>query len=105
MLVGLYTWLWHLWDKHQWFAARRKAYVTGHEIEITFEEEQISLRGPRTRTEADWTLFQRAIPAEYGIFLYPDEGIHIYLPYDSLEPPEAKHWIVQRITNTSDLTD
>lgn len=95
--LGLFNIIWHYWDKHKWFSDRRKANVTGSEVEIRFEDDRIFMNGPFSKSESEWKAFQKVLPTEKGMFLCPQHGIHVYIPDSALEPPEAKEEIINKI--------
>jgi len=95
--LGVFNLIWHYWDKHKWFSGRRKANVTGSDVEIRFEEDRVFMNGPFSQSESDWRAFQRVVPTDKGMFLYPQEGVHIYIPDSALQPPEAKAEIISKI--------
>ena len=55
------------------------------------------MNSPFSQSESDWKAFQKVVPTNQGMFLYPQEGIHIYIPDSALQPPEAKTEIVKKI--------
>ena len=97
LLLGVFNLIWHFWDKHKWFSGRRKANVTGSEVEIRFEDNRIYITGPFSQGESDWKAFQKVIPTDQGMFVYPQQGIHLYIPDSALQPPEAKAEIVKKL--------
>ena len=97
VLIGIFNVVWHFWDKHKWFRNRRSANVTGQDIEIRFEDDRISMTSPSSKSESEWTVFQKIVTTESGMFLYPQQGIYIYVPDSALQPADAKTEIITKI--------
>jgi hypothetical protein len=95
---GVFNVIWHCWDKHKWFSGRREANVTGSDAEIRFEDDRIFTKGPFSQSESDWKAFQKVVSTKRGMFLYPQQGLYIYIPDSALQPPESKADIVNRNT-------
>ena len=95
--LGVFEVIWHYWEKHKWFMGRRKANVNGTDVEILFEDDCIFMKGSFSQSECKWQGFQKVVSTGQGMFLYPQQGIYVYIPDNSLQPLEAKTEIINKI--------
>jgi len=99
MAIGIYELLAAVIHKKQWIRDRLSTHSNDQNVEIHFSEETVRMTGPYSNSTCSWKLFVRCVPTPHGMFLYPEKGIHIYVPDSALSPPDAKQEIVERIRN------
>ena len=69
---------------------------------MRFLDEKVIHDGPTSHSEIEWRGFERAVEGHNGMFLRVQRGIHIYVPYDAVEPKDASKEIIARINQGYD---
>ena len=80
---------WEYYDRMRWFRGRRAAPQFGKEMEIRFSDDGVSMSGPLAQGTCDWAYFAGMTRGIKGLFLVPETGLQIYIPYDTIVPPQA----------------
>jgi hypothetical protein len=100
--VGIFEIGYQIYYRHKWISDRMSNRATNEDVEIVFNEDEIVYRGPYGSGSSAWEGFQRAILTPNGIFIYPERGIHIYIPDSALSPKEAKLIIADKINKIAE---
>ena len=85
-----------LTHKSRWLAARQRGSRTDRSVQLTFTNDAIAVQGPFSSGELQWAGIERIKATSKGLFLIPQEGMHLYIPDTALSPPSVKQEIVAR---------
>jgi hypothetical protein len=85
--------------RRKWIAARREGCRFDKEIRLTFTNDAMAYEGPFSSGHLQWAGIERVKATPKGLFLYPQAGMHIYIPDSGLEPASAKQEIIARVAS------
>ena len=97
LVVALLGLAWEYFDRMRWFRRRRAAPQFGKEMEIRFSDDGVFMSGPLAQSACDWAYFAGMTRGINGLFLVPETGLMIYVPYDTIIPPQAVSEIEARV--------
>ena len=83
--------------RSRWLKARRRGSRVDRDVQLTFTDEGIEVLGPFSTGQCRWEGIERTVSTPMGLFLIPQDGMHIYIPDRVLEPISAKREIVARV--------
>jgi uncharacterized protein YlzI (FlbEa/FlbD family) len=83
--------------RKKWLNDRFKSGMNGQKVKMVFEEEGIQSYGPFTDMNGKWNFFNDAIETEKGLFLIPENGVHIYLQKKSFVNQSDIKRIIEKI--------
>ena len=89
LIVALLGLAWEYLDRMRWFRRRRAAPQFGKEMEIRFSDGGVAMSGPIAQSTCEWAHFAGMTKGTKGLFLVPETGLIIYVPYDTIIPPQA----------------
>ena len=81
-------------ESRKWLKRIDDSRVAGKTIEFRFEEDVVHCTGPTSQSRTEWDGFERLVPAAKGFFLYTERGVHVYVPYEALDPPGSETTII-----------
>lgn len=90
LVLGLLGMSWDVLQKKLWFHKRRLARQFGAEVEVTFTDDHVVLKGPLSVSTCDWAYFAGIKKGVDGIYLLvPEKGFSVYVPYGAISPKNA----------------
>lgn len=84
-VIGVFTIIWHFWDKYQWYSLMRNSPSFNKQNNIKFTSSAIFHDGPTSKGEISWKGIETIIPAANGMFLVLQKGLSIYIPKSAAE--------------------
>ncbi|WP_167882336.1 YcxB family protein [Leptospira sarikeiensis] len=84
IVSGIVSFVWHYWDKYNWFRFLIQESDFDSENIITFSEENLKIQGKHSNGEINWSGIKDLVLAKYGLFLVLSKGISIYIPKGAL---------------------
>jgi hypothetical protein len=94
---GLISIGWHFWDKSRWLSNAKSTVSYGGKMSMRFLDNKVVSKGLVAESQFEWRAFERAVEGRTGLFLRLQKGMHIYVPYDALDPHKAVVDIVARV--------
>ncbi|MDD5070898.1 MAG: YcxB family protein [Candidatus Omnitrophica bacterium] len=85
--------------RYKWLQARLKNKSTNSEVEISFTEEGIETKGVFSAGRLSWQGIEKCVETSKGLFIYPQQGIHIYIPKKAVTPEQEINSIVELAKN------
>jgi hypothetical protein len=98
LVVGIVEFAEMMIHKSRWLAARLRGCRAGREVQLVFTNESIAEQGSFSSGNLEWAGIERVRETPKGLFLIPQDGMHVYIPDYALEPASAKQDIIARIT-------
>ncbi len=90
LVLGLLGMAWDVFLKKRWFRRRRLARQFGAEVEITFTDDHVVLKGPLSVSTCAWAYFAGIKSGLDGIYLLvPEKGFTVYVPHGAISPKNA----------------
>jgi hypothetical protein len=80
LLVGLYALISPFIKKLWWIHRQVKSKAGNWEVALTFTDAGISTSGPYSSGRIEWEGVERILETPKGVLVWPQKGIHIYLP-------------------------
>ena len=93
VLIGLYEILSPLIKKPWWIGRQMKSNIANSEVTINFTETGIETSTPYSQSSIEWTGVERILETKKGVLIWPQKGIHIYIPKS-----DARKDVIQFIT-------
>lgn len=84
-----------LTHKRRWINGCLQATCTGKTVEIEFTNESLNSSSRNGTSSLRISAFDSIVPATNGFFLIPDSGVSIYIPQNSIDPPDAYQALIQ----------
>lgn len=80
VIIGLFE-LFSPYIKKKWWVGRQmKSKVANANVEIVLSDSGIDSTGPYSKGMIAWEGVERIFETPKGVFLWPQKGMHIYLP-------------------------
>jgi hypothetical protein len=90
--------------RSRWLKSRRRGSRVDIDVQLTFTDSGIAMLGPFSSGEVRWEGIEKAVPTPMGLFLIPQDGMHIYIPDQALEPISTKGEIAARVGQAGDVS-
>ena len=84
-LIGLYEVAGLYIKKFWWVNRQMKSKVANKEVVIKLTEEGIESSGPYSEAKMSWNGIERIVESDKGFLIWPQKGIHIYLPKSTVD--------------------
>ena len=99
--LGIIEMLYGVVHKRTWIRDRLASHGQNEMVEIQFTDEGLKLSGPDSESICKWSAFDRCISTPNGLFLWPEKGIHIYVPNSAISPHDVKYEIAANIISAN----
>ena len=80
ILFGLYELFSPLIKKPLWVGRQLKAKAADSNVQIVLSDSGITTSGIYSKSEITWEGVERILQTPKGVFVWPQKGMHIYLP-------------------------
>lgn len=70
--------------KGRWIRRQKSSKAFGSDMTLAMTDSVLHISTPYSETSYSWTAFTRIKESENGVFLWPREGMHIYIPKPDL---------------------
>ncbi len=96
ILIGLFELFSSSIKKVLWLRRQMKSKTANSRIEIEICDEGINSSGLYSNSEMLWQGIERILETPKGLFIWPQKGIHIYLP-KKLIPDDVMQFILNQV--------
>jgi hypothetical protein len=93
--LGVIELIFPILKKPWWVGRQMKSKVANGTVEIVLSESGIHTSGPYSKGEMTWEGVERILETPRGVFIWPQKGMHIYLP-KSVVGNEAVRYVLSR---------
>ena len=101
LAVAAFEVCYQMFYRRRWIADRLSDKHAQQDVEIDFTDDAIVFRGPYGTGTYSWQGFDRVVLTQRGMFLWPQKGIHVYVPDSALTPLEAKQDIAKKMRHAA----
>ena len=102
--LGIFYFIYMPIMRWRWIRSNLKDKKTGTDVVIDFSEDVVRVTGAFSDSKCSWKIIDRLVETPKGMFLFLEKRRFIYIPDSSLEPPEAKKRIVDRLNKSPEQT-
>jgi hypothetical protein len=102
--LGIFYFIYMPFMRWRWIRSNLKNKKTRTDVVIDFSDDEVRVTDAFSDSRCSWDVFDRCIETPRGMFLFPEKRRFVYISDSSLEPPEAKKRIVDRLNKNTEQT-